>query len=198
MYPLVQALRDMEYMYRLEKVSPDIQRRTQGQLVNAFHTHIPKEGFNTSYLCFPNALASRQPDLLRELMRKYLHHRLTWSAEERAKNQEGYYNKNVPEGYSATVDWLARISVALLAAAWVIVPIVIMTVPFGSKARDLTTLSIAVVLFGASVSWVLKTRNQDTLAATAAYAAVLVVFYGNVVGPGNGNSNRLQTNQTRI
>jgi hydrogenase-4 membrane subunit HyfE len=77
--------------------------------------------------------------------------------------------------------------VAFTASASVVVPIVIMTVPSSSKTKDLIVLSVAVIIFGVSVSWILQSRNMDTLAATAACAAVLVVFYGNVVN-NNGTS----------
>jgi len=181
----VQAIRDMEYMYKLNSVTKDVQLRTQGRLENLFRDLIPPEAFRTGYLVFPNSsLAARVPDLIREFMRKHLWYRLTWSDEEKGRRPEGYYAHEAPEGYSSTVDWLARIVVAFAAGASVVVPIVIMTVPSSSKTKDLIVLSVAVIIFGVSVSWILQSRNMDTLAATAAYAAVLVVFYGNVVNNG--------------
>lgn len=185
---IVQAIRDMEYMYKLNPVTKDVQLRTQGRLENLFRDFIPPEAFRTGYLVFPNSsLAARESDLIREFMRKHLWYRLTWSDEEKGRRQEGYYAHEAPEGYSLTVDWLARIVVAFAAGASVVVPIVIMTVPSSSKTKDLIVLSVAVIIFGVSVSWILQSRNMDTLAATAAYAAVLVVFYGNVVNH-NGTS----------
>ena len=142
----------MEYMYKMNQAPLDVQRRTQGRLVNVFRPYIPTNGFTTAYLGFPNALASREPDFLRETMRKYLYHGWTWSAEEKARNQEGYFNKDRPEGYSPVVHWLARVLVAFLAGAWVIVPIIIMTVPGGSKTEDLIVLSVAVIILRVSVS----------------------------------------------
>jgi len=162
---IVQAIRDMEYMYKLNSVTKNVQLRTQGRLESLFRDFILPEAFRTGYLVFPNSsLAAREPDLIREFMRKHLWYRLTWSDEERGRRPEGYYAHEAPEGYSSTVDWLARIVVAFTAGASVVVPIVIMTVPSSSKTKDLIVLSVAVIIFGVSVSWILQSRNMDTLA----------------------------------
>ena len=47
-----------------------------------------------------------------------------------------------------------------------------------SKTKSLVTVSLAVLLFSFVLSIALKLQNNDVLAATAAYAAVLVVFVG--------------------
>lgn len=44
--------------------------------------------------------------------------------------------------------------------------------------KSLVTTSIAVVLFAGITSLVLRANNTETVAATATYAAVLVVFVG--------------------
>ena len=47
-----------------------------------------------------------------------------------------------------------------------------------SENKSLITTSVAVLLFSAVVSIVFKATNQETVAITATYAAVLVVFVG--------------------
>jgi hypothetical protein len=55
-----------------------------------------------------------------------------------------------------------------------------------SRTKSLITTSVAVLLFAAFLALGIKASNQDTLAATATYAAVLVVFVGASTPSGTG------------
>jgi hypothetical protein len=61
-----------------------------------------------------------------------------------------------------------------------------MTIPrVAGKAWDLSTMSLAIVLFAGFAAWHfgLEPSSRDVIAAAAAYATVLAVLYGNIVNP---------------
>jgi len=107
------------------------------------------------------------------------------SNEADGSDKDGKDDKPLPNEFSATTRFLARIIVTFFAASWLIVPIVIMTVPptANDRAWDIITLTIAIVLFSAFAAAVVEPQSttKDVITATAAYAAVLVVFYGNTI-----------------
>lgn len=67
--------------------------------------------------------------------------------------------------------------VAFAGGLSLILPMVIMRIR-QSLLKSLITVCVAVVLFAATISLVLRANNTETVMATAAYAAVLVVFVG--------------------
>ena len=75
------------------------------------------------------------------------------------------------------MDRLARFVVGFVGGAALIVPMLVMSIK-RSQAKSLTTTSVAVVLFAVAMAVGIRATNAETLAATAAYAAVLVVFVG--------------------
>ena len=64
---------------------------------------------------------------------------------------------------------------ALLAGALLIIPLLIMSKQSSDKVH-LITMSPCVILFSFTMSLQSKTSNEQTVAATAGYAAVFVVF----------------------
>ena len=76
------------------------------------------------------------------------------------------------------VDRLARFLVAFLGGAMLIVPMMIMRLPYVTVTKSLVTASISVLLFAGALSVFFKASNTDTMVATATYTAVLVVFVG--------------------
>ncbi|OCK77020.1 hypothetical protein K432DRAFT_428319 [Lepidopterella palustris CBS 459.81] len=82
---------------------------------------------------------------------------------------------------SKLVDRLASFIMALLAGAALLGPMMLMTFKPSRTAR-LITVSVAVVIFGLTISIATKATNQEILAAAASYAAVLVVYIGSA-GP---------------
>lgn len=82
---------------------------------------------------------------------------------------------------SPFVDKLAACIVAFLGGAALIVPMVIMTL-HPSLAKSLITVSAAVLFFSVVIAFAFPVSYMETVMASTAYAAVLVVFVG--VGSG--------------
>jgi len=82
-----------------------------------------------------------------------------------------------------------RLWMAIFGGLALLVPVIIMTLVHG-VTESLVTTSVAIVLFALALAvYATNTSGKDILAATAAYAAVLVVFIGASVtqvpsGPG--------------
>ncbi|KAJ5717292.1 hypothetical protein N7488_002938 [Penicillium malachiteum] len=82
------------------------------------------------------------------------------------------------EETKARLDFLSRLVMALFGGAALIVPMLIMTLS-PSKLNSLLTTSLFVVGIAVILAWFMKDAGpKDILGATAAYAAVLVVFVG--------------------
>lgn len=75
------------------------------------------------------------------------------------------------------MDGVARVLVALVGGASLVVPLIMMTYLTSQTAR-LIIVSAFVFVFSILVGVATKGTNQEVLGATAAYAAVLVVFVG--------------------
>jgi VIT1/CCC1 family predicted Fe2+/Mn2+ transporter len=82
---------------------------------------------------------------------------------------------------SRLVDGLARIIVAITGGVFLLVPMIIMTFATDAHMR-LVVVSVAMLWFAVSVPLVSKATNQELIAATAAYSAVLVVYVGTTSG----------------
>jgi hypothetical protein len=78
---------------------------------------------------------------------------------------------------SGLVDRLARLLISLAGGAFLIAPMVVMTLGQG-EVHNLVTASMAVVAFALVVAFAIRASNAETLIAKATYAAVLVVFVG--------------------
>ncbi len=79
-------------------------------------------------------------------------------------------------------DKINRFFVALFGGVAVVVPILIMSFS-SSQTKSLITISVSVLLVALAIALLSKASNQELIMATAAYAAVLVVFVG--AGPGS-------------
>jgi hypothetical protein len=66
----------------------------------------------------------------------------------------------------------------LIGGLFLIIPIVVLSVLSNSRKWSLVATSLFVVFFAISLAIATKANNQELMAATAAYAAVLVVFVG--------------------
>lgn len=80
---------------------------------------------------------------------------------------------------STVVDNIARFIIGVLGGGALLGPMIIMTFHKSQTAR-LITVSVAVLIFGFLLSVSTKAANQEILGATAAYAAVMVVYIGSV------------------
>lgn len=83
----------------------------------------------------------------------------------------------MPTSISPAVERIARFIVAMVGALFILVPVIVMSID-QSKTKSLVTTSAAVLLFAVVCSVSLRTENDQTLGATAGYAAVLTVFVG--------------------
>jgi hypothetical protein len=109
--------------------------------------------------------------------------------EHQRKNLEGLVDNRAGVWFPRRIDsliarekkwqaFLSRLAIALFGGAALIAPMLIMTL-HPSKLTSLLTTSVFVVGVAEVLAWRLEdAKNQDVMAATAAYAAVLVVFVG--------------------
>ncbi|RSL69189.1 hypothetical protein CEP54_002457 [Fusarium duplospermum] len=82
------------------------------------------------------------------------------------------------EESKARLSFLGRLTMAIFGGAALVVPMLIMSLR-PSKLTGLLTTSLFVVGVAVALAWFMKdAAPKDILAATAAYAAVLVVFVG--------------------
>lgn len=176
---LAAAIRDLDYLSRLPRVQdPESILDKRITLANAFPDIVARPGapYDSAWLTLRQE-AVRQADGVREFLRKHLHRRLAWSAEERDANRLRYNQRRPPLVYSKILDRLARFLIAVGGGCSVVVPMLIMSLE-PSQIKSLVTVSLSVVLFALVMSLTFQTDNKDTLTATATYAAVLVVFVG--------------------
>jgi uncharacterized membrane protein YfcA len=102
---------------------------------------------------------------------------MSYSEEEKRLRPYNYESNYIPRDVSPAVEKLARFIIAMFGAISILIPMIIMSF-HESKTEALVTTSIAVALFATCCSLTLRTANDQTLAATAGYAAVLMVFVG--------------------
>ena len=173
------AVQDREYWSRLPKYEnfgvtflyEDLRQRFPGiyggqeDLKMARLSELPKS-------------ASGSIDPLRNVLKRVLPQVLTWTIDEaKRRGHVDYFSGMTPEDTSPFVDTLARFIVAITGGLSLVIPMLVMRLG-ETLPKSLTTVSVAVILFSALTSLMFKASNVETLAATAAYAAVLVVFVG--------------------
>jgi hypothetical protein len=139
---------------------------------------------NPMYWSFKGPSRSPQapPDGLRMFLKAVLPKRLAYSKERSQSNVKNMFGKP-PKEVSPFVDKLATFFIAFAGGVALIVPMVIMILN-PSQAKSLITVSAAVILFAVVIAFTFNVSYMDTVTATTAYAAVLVVF----VGVGNGGA----------
>lgn len=92
-----------------------------------------------------------------------------------AKNRQNY------DGRGSRVDNIARVLFGLCGAISLLVPLVVLTYIRSTNYRLLAT-TLFVLVFVLLMAFLSDANNQELVGATAAYAAVLVVFVGTSVG----------------
>ena len=173
------AVRDLGYWSRLPKSAgiwgQIAYLHVQPECPGVYANH---ENYKKAYLGEVPKSASGSVDPLRKFLKRLPPQWLTWSVEEiRRRGVDEYYAGKIPEDVSPFVDTLARFIVAIIGGFSLVVPMLVMRLDENLK-KSLITVSVAVLLFSAVTSLMFKASNVETLAATAAYAAVLVVFVG--------------------
>lgn len=149
----------------------------------------PYEIYKTRLVRVDTAGRSRSGDLLRRSLRKYL--RAFWFfvrfQGKHAHQKHSSYSSatelesNLKRSYQSTsrlADVIARFLVALIAGAFLVTPLAILSHQSTSEAHLVTT-SVFVVLFSLLVSLLTRATNEEMMVASAAYAAVLSVFLSN-------------------
>lgn len=176
------AIRDFQFIRSLDFLSPEQKDKRMKASIAAFPSLLsPYPGilpFRTeNYRRLPDPQTSQPTDQLRDFLRTYGPRELTWTKEEKALKKDLYAAKLAPQVLSAKADRLARFLVAMVGALFVLVPMYIMAL-HQNRTKNLITTTLAVVLFAVVCSITLRTTVDQTLASTAAYSAVLVVFVG--------------------
>jgi hypothetical protein len=122
-------------------------------------------------------------DGIRNILRKHLPSRLSWSKDEKVLSKDLYEKGGYrPQRLSNTADRIARFIVAIGGALFILVPMYVMALR-QDAVKNLITTTVAVVLFALVCSVPLKLANDQTFSATVGYAAVLMVFVGLTSNP---------------
>jgi hypothetical protein len=177
---IADAIRDFEYFQGLTECDENEATECRNNLTDAFDEIAMNEAdpYHTEYRYLETLFKPTRVDPLRDILRRRLPRSLAYSEEERKRHILNYYKENKPPSQiSPFVDRLARFIIAFASGTSLIVPIIIMSLD-KSLTKSLVTTSVAVVLLAAFLSFVIRTTNSETIVATAAYAAVLVVFIG--------------------
>lgn len=91
---------------------------------------------------------------------------------------EGGWNDKVWKEQRSVAKLLNRIRMALFGGVVVVAPMLIMAL-HRTLLTTLLTTSLSVLVVGLVLAWIMDTAEpKDILTATAAYAAILVVFVG--------------------
>ena len=174
------ALQDLEYWSRLPKYSHLWGMLVYDDLRRTFPA-VNGDWGNLGFACLDRVpkSPSSSVDPLRNFLKKVLPRHLTWSAEEKMRyfSAGESLSGKTPEETTPFVDTLARFIVAITGGLSLVIPMLVMRLG-ETLPKSLTTVSVAVLLFSALTSLMFKASNVETLGATAAYAAVLVVFVG--------------------
>lgn len=145
-----------------------------------FHVGLDSsDPFESHYSYFQDA--DEEIDPLRSALMRILPTRLTYSRQERLERKKEYSEGKPPRVVSNFIDRLVRFIIAFTGGIFLVVPMIIMTLN-SSQTKSLVTVSVAVIIFSLVLSFVVRVSNVETLASTATYAAVLVVFVGTSSG----------------
>ncbi len=148
----------------------------------------PYETYKTRLVRVDQAYRSDSRDVIRHALRKCLRafwffvrrHRVGGKACE-PDESPSTLESNLKRSYQNTAhlaEILTRFLVALLAGAFLAIPLVVMSFQSSGRAH-LATVSVCIVVFSLLVSLLSKASNEQTMMASAGYAAVLVVFLSN-------------------
>lgn len=152
----------------------------------------PYETFKTRLIRVDLPPRRDSRDLLRHSLRKLLRNvwfyflsgRASRGEQHRSFSSASDLESRLQKSHQNTAliaDSLTRVLVALLASAFLIVPLILLSLQ-SSKSAHLITVSVFIIIFALLVSLLSKASNSETMAAAAAYAAVLVVFVSNSSG----------------
>ena len=174
------AVQDREYWSRLSKCG-DVLGKLFRDVLQARLFHGTYRDWEDVKLVYLGELLRSIPgpiDPVRNILKRVLPESLALTSEAAARrDQIEWLGGEPPKEISSFVDTLARFIVAITGGLSLVIPMLVMRLG-ETLAKSLTTVSVAVILFSALTSLMFKASNVETLGATAAYAAVLVVFVG--------------------
>ncbi len=165
MFPIhtADAVRDFQFITELNTLPHIYAKERRIDLHGAFpELAMPYAGTNNQpYDTMYRTLRKKEnqrPDMIHELLRKYLPRHISWSEEERNSNRVNYGAGRAPELYSLTVNRLARFIIGVAGGCVLIVPMVLMTLE-PSQTKSLVVVSVALVLFALGVGLVFEADN---------------------------------------
>jgi hypothetical protein len=127
-------------------------------------------------------------DPFQRWLHKYLRAFRYWRLSRKAENDEEGFRSFAGQGrtwsYQNTIliaDVIGRVTTAGLTAAFLVAPLAILS-HVSSRSTQLIVVSVCILVLVFLVSLFLKVSSFETMAASAAYAAVLSVFVSNVPG----------------
>ena len=148
----------------------------------------PYETYKTRLVRVDQARRSGSRDILRHSFRKcfryfwyFIRLRRSRSHTSDSFASASTLEANLKQTYQNTArlaECMSRFVVALLAGIFLVIPLIVMSYQ-SRKETHLITVSVCIVVFSLLVSLVSKASNEQTMAASAGYAAVLVVFLSN-------------------
>jgi hypothetical protein len=172
------AICDYEYLRGLPRPIQDARDRNKASLDAVFGDYVGSFYSHPHGCAWLPAGAQHPSDQLRELLRVRLPAWLTYTPTERQRYHEEYLRGDSPRYITSNIDIYARFLVAAFGGLMLVVPTLIMSLPQATVTKSLVIISIAVLVFGGSVSLFFRANDKETMMATATYAAVLVVFLG--------------------
>ncbi|KAL6719006.1 hypothetical protein ACLMJK_003241 [Lecanora helva] len=150
--------------------------------LNAFET------YKTRLVRVDQAHRSGSRDILRHGLRKclrafwfYLRYEGNETSTPRSYASASRIESNLKKSYQNTAslaEFLTRFLVALMAGAFLVVPLIVLSHQSSSQIH-LITISVCIVIFCLLISLLSKASNEQIMAASAGYAAVLAVFLSN-------------------
>ena len=149
----------------------------------------PYEMYKTRLVRVDTVGRSRSGDLLRRTLRKYLRafcFFIRFRGQHAHQKHSSYLSateleSNLKRSYQSTsrlADILTRLLIALIAGLFLVIPLVILSHQSTTEAH-LVTISVFIIMFSLLVSLLTRATNEETMVASAAYAAVLSVFFSN-------------------
>ena len=140
-----------------------------------------EETYRTRLVRIDRPPRSHQQDILALYLRKFF--RLIWfqfTNRQRARQKQETEFHDAYQNTALIADTFARFLFGITAGALLIIPVVILSRQSSNNVQ-LLTVSLCIIIFSFLVALVSRATHQDTMAATAAYAAVLVVFVSNKI-----------------
>ena len=173
------AIKDYAYVRSLRGIEDPQASSRRRDLSQAFPEIAELRGdpYNSRY-CDLSSGPEIPSDPIRDYIKLVMPRRLTYTKAEMDSRIDAYLQGLPPQTISTFVDKLTRFIIAFTGGAALVVPMLIMKLPFMSQTKSLVTVSVAVTLFASLMSVGVRASNSETLIATTTYAAVLVVFVG--------------------